>query len=429
MTIEEKTAIARLASDILKADGLLSVEQFELYNEMKEEYHLTDEIISRSRHLTFCQALDMLRGLTRLEKKDLQKQMHNLAFCDNVSTMEEGMLLTTMYYKLEHGVKHVPAESTDKDLCGSISMTYMESEEHEGYNAELSTPERFRLIRSICKEEGIHFGYLPAITSGFTKIPQESMVSILKYMHPSLTDEDAINVGRRMSEITTTEFYYKVLHISMEETGNQQKQFLLVKSNISMTPYCQADGDIAYIKEYICLPIEGSVLETVDKFIDIYKTNVTTSYSAQLSEDGLYDFRLYKRFFNFLLTPPPVMPDLIFLGQEPLTGKHAIMLRFIHNNKRITLTPKEYDAFLTIVDKTLHSRQKGMPIGLDRTNLAPVISHIRQKITRELPEIGMQESLLPERKGNVYTARLNDIKVFIRRYTTVNEWTDEQISK
>lgn len=428
MTNEEKIGIARILSDVVKADGQLSVEQFALAQEFHAEYHLAPEHIAQSRFITFCSALKSLKDLSRLEKKELIQRMKTVAYGNRVCNVHEAMLLTAMEYVLMHGVLIISAPTIERTLGGEITMTYMESEYNDQYNEELMDMKRYRLVRDTCKIEGIRFAYVPMITSSFITLDKQVVVNILRYMSPTLSEEEASNVGRRMGEITSSEFFLKVMHLPLQNETKVPREFLLISVGISMTPYCQADGNVKYFKEYLCLPIEGSVLQTVDKFIETYRSYVTVAPGLRQSNNAFYDFSFYKLFFDFLLTPPPVMPDLIFLGQEPKTGKYAIALRFGENMKRITLTPKEYDAFYEIVEKTLHSKSKGLPIGLERTNLAPVISHIRQKITTELPEIALAERFKPERTGNVYTVHMEDTKVYVRKYKGVDEWKDELLS-
>ena len=422
MTHEEKVAVARIMSDIVKADGHLSVEQFRLATELEEQYHFTPEEMAQSRHITFGNAVLALKELTRHEKKEFIEKMKDLAFSDRIITADESRLLTALHLVLEKGI-NILSIPTAETRMHEMRMVYMESEYNETANQELSDPNTYRLIDGLCRLSGISFAYIPNMMADFAKLDKESVCNFLRYMSPTLSDEEAANIGRRMAEISSSEFYLKVMHPLMSKLQTPLTSFIAVNVGLSMTPYCSADGQITYFKEYLYLPIEGSVLKTVDDFLQTFKSFITVAYKPLESSDS-YNFQFYKLFFDFLLTPPPVEPDFIFGGQEPKSGKYQIIFRFGDNEKRVFLAPKEYEALHEIFVKTFQSRTKGMAIGMDRTTLAPIISHIRQKITAELPEIALAERYKPERSGNKYTVNLDRKKVFVRKYKSLVEWED-----
>ena len=424
MNHEEKIAVARIMSDIVKADGHLSIRQFEYASKLEEQYHFSPEEMSAARNITFSAALSLLKHLPRLDKKELLSNMKELAYADRYISSEEALLLTAMKYIFD-GTATLVAFPTPDAQDKDVTMMYMETEPNDDYNDELDDKNTYRLISSICHLAGIRFACIPKIMKDFCAIDPKDIANIVRYMSPSLSDEEASNVARRMGELTTSEFYLKVMHMALSKTMTPPDAFLLVKMGISMTPYCKADGTVKYYKEYMCLPITDSVLKTVDTFVEEY-TELLTIPPKPLPEDSNnYDFLFYKLFFDFLLTPPPVVPDLIFMGQDIRTAKYHIAFRFGSNEKRINLTPKEYDAFYAIVEKHFHAKAKGLTVGFDRANLAPIISHIRQKITAEIPEIALAERFKPERSGNSYTVKMEkDIKVFVRKHTSITEYED-----
>lgn len=421
MTHEEKVAIARVMSDIIKADGKLAVEQFVLAHEIEEQYHISAEDQSQARQITFSTAVKNLKELSRLEKKELLRQIQSLAFADHIVVTEEARLLTALKYSLEQDVQMLSVPSTA--TSNQLGIIYMEDEYDEDYNEELQDTNTYRLIDGLCRLNGIEFTYIPAELAEFTKLDKNEVTNILRYMSPSLTEEESVNVARRMGEITTSEFYLKLMNPIMSKANIHHHAFLAVSIGVSMTPYCKADGNVTFNRDYLYLPIKDTVLATIEEFVDIFKSFLTVQPMLSARENT-YNFQFYKLFFDFLLTPPPVEPDLILCGEDPRTGKFSIAFRFGTNYKYIGLTPKEYEAFETIVEKTFQSRTHGMAIGMERTTIAPVISHIRQKITTELPEIGLIDRYKPERSGNKYTIDLQRDKVYVRKYSSFTQWED-----
>ena len=125
-------------------------------------------------------------------------------------------------------------------------------------------------------------------------------------------------------------------------------------------------------------------------------------------------FGFYKALFDFLIAPPPVAPNLVFLGQNMKTGRYQVAFQFDDGfEKRIDLTPKEYETYLAVAHKS-YGKKKGLPIGTDR-GIKSVISHIKSKITNGIPDLTFADQYKPERSGNGYIIRLDHKKVFIRQ--------------
>ena len=98
-------------------------------------------------------------------------------------------------------------------------------------------------------------------------------------------------------------------------------------------------------------------------------------------------------------------------------GKSPIILTFDDGNeKKICLTPREYDVYLQIALKSYKSRSKGLPLSCDK-HIKPTIAHIKNKINSEIPDLTYSDQYKPERDGNVYILRLDKSKVFIRVHT------------
>lgn len=117
--------------------------------------------------------------------------------------------------------------------------------------------------------------------------------------------------------------------------------------------------------------------------------------------------------FDFLIAPPPVAPDLIFLGQNMTDDKYYVAFKFKEGRERIVkLMPKRYELYFKIAIATYCSKLKGLPtIKVDRT----VMSHLRSKISEELKDVSFVDQYKPEKTGNTYILRLDKSKVFVRK--------------
>jgi hypothetical protein len=91
------------------------------------------------------------------------------------------------------------------------------------------------------------------------------------------------------------------------------------------------------------------------------------------------------------------------------------------------LSPREYDLFYEIADKTYNDSIGGRPIGQE--NIKPTISHIKSKIDRNISNIAYPELYKPERKGNCYVLNISADKVFVRKDIGGTDWEIVPIKK
>ena len=160
----------------------------------------------------------------------------------------------------------------------------------------------------------------------------------------------------------------------------------------------------------------SDILTIVEGILGYYQSRVsvrqTITYGNASGQFKYFGF--YKALFDFLIAPPPVAPNLVFLGQSIKTGKYQVAFQFDNGfEKRVDLTPKEYETYLAIAQRS-YSNKPGLPVGTDR-GLKPVISHIKSKITNGVPDLTYSEQYKPERCGNAYIIRLDRKKVFVRK--------------
>ena len=105
--------------------------------------------------------------------------------------------------------------------------------------------------------------------------------------------------------------------------------------------------------EFLCLPISTDILSQVEELLGYYQSRVSVRQTITYGNaNGQFKyFGFYKALFDFLIAPPPVAPNLIFLGQNMKTGKHQVAFVFDGGfEKVVDLTPKEYELLFYLVD-------------------------------------------------------------------------------
>ena len=294
-------------------------------------------------------------------------------------------------------------------------MVYIESSFDKEMNEQLER--NFRLMVMMSRLSGFNFIYIPKMVSEFQNMRKEYVLDVISYMAPNLDQQFIRGVYDRLCKMTTVEFFRDVLYERLQVlTPHNIKPSLLINIGTSVVPYCSAAGPVQYYTEFLCVPITTNILTIVEGILGYYQSRVsvrqTITYGNASGQFKYFGF--YKALFDFLIAPPPVAPNLVFLGQSMKTGKYQVAFQFDNGfEKRVELTPKEYDTYFAIAHKS-YGKKPGLPVGTDR-GLKPVISHIKSKITNGVPDLTYSDQYKPERCGNAYIIRLDRKKVLVRK--------------
>lgn len=426
MTHEQRTAMARIISDMIKADNIIEESEIKDMKRLMSEYAITHQEMSDARKIRFTDAVNTLKELGMKERKAFFDRLFSIALSDNVCVPREALLLIALQYCLidierrtEEG-KPLPKPYLISCPTGEASfndqyMVYLESSYDEDRNAELM--QHFRLLVTITRLCGFNFIYIPKMVEEFRGMNEQYVKDVISYMAPNLESSFIEQVYNRLCELTTVEFFRNVLYERLQVKAlHNTPPSLLVNIGTSVVPYCSAGGSVQYYTEFLCIPISSSILTLVDDILGFYQSKVSIRQSITINDSkGQFKyFGFYKALFDFLVAPPPIAPDLIFLDQDMKTGRYQVAFKFDDGNmKKICLTPKEYEVYFQVALKSYKFRAKGLPVSCDK-HIKPIIAHIKSKISGEIPDLTYSDQYKPERDGNVYILRLEKSKVFVR---------------
>lgn len=438
MTHNQRTAMARIISDMIKADNIIEESEIKTMHELMSIYSITQQDMSDSRKIRFSDAVNTLKELSPKERKKFFERVYNIALSDSVCVPREALLLIALQYCLIDTDKRslngkrlpqpfliscVSGESTFNDQY----MVYLEGDYDSERNQELE--KHFRLLVTISRLCGFNFIYIPKMVEEFQKMEEQYVLDVIKYMAPNLDDLFIKEVYKRLCGMTTTEFFNNVLCERLQvKIPKDLPPSILINIGTSVIPYCSAGGPIQYYTEFLCIPITTDIPSLVDDVLAFYQSKVSLHQTITLNiRKGQFKyFGFYKALFDFLVAPPPVAPDLIFLGQTK-TGRHQIAFKFSDkNNIYINLTPKEYEVYFTVAKRTFLGGKKGLPVA-SQQGLKFVISKIKNKISDIVPDLTYSEQYKPSREGNSYLLGLNKCKVFVRKYDPYNMETYEDV--
>lgn len=421
MTREQRTAMARIISDMIKADNIIEESEVRDMKRLMSEYAITHQEMSEARKIRFAEAVNTLKELSQKERKTFFDHIYNIALSDNVCVPREALLLIALQYCL---IKDDGKFSTKPYLVscptGEASfndqyLVYLESAYDEERNAELM--QHFRLLVTITRLCGFNFIYIPKMVEEFRGMNKQYVKDVISYMAPNLEDSFIQQVYDRLCDMTTVDFFRNILYERLQVKAlHNTPPSLLINIGTSVVPYCSAGGSVQYYTEFLCIPITSGILTLVDDILRFYQSKVSIRQSITINDSkGQFKyFGFYKALFDFLVAPPPVAPDLVFLGQDMKTGRYQVAFRFDDGNeKKVTFTPREYDIYLQVALKTYKSRTKGLPVTYDK-HIKPTIAHLKSKIGSDIPDLTYSDQYKPERVGNAYILRLDKSKVFVR---------------
>ena len=426
MTKEQRTAMARIISDMIKADNIIEESEIKDMKKLMSEYAITHQEMSDARKIRFTDAVNTLKELSMKERQAFFDRIYNIALSDNVCVSREALLLIALQYclietdrKIDNG-KPLPKPYLISCPTGEASfndqyMVYLESSYDEERNAELM--QHFRLLVTITRLCGFNFIYIPKMVEEFRGMNKQYVKDVISYMAPNLEESFIQQVYDRLCDLSTVDFFRNVLYERLQVKAlHNTPPSLLINIGTSVVPYCSAGGSVQYYTEFLCIPISSSILTLVDDILGFYQSKVSIRQSITINDSkGQFKyFGFYKALFDFLVAPPPIAPDLIFLGQDMKTGRYQVAFKFDDGNeKKICLTPREYDAYFQVALRSYNGRTKGLPISCDK-HIKPTIAHVKSKISDEIPDLTYSDQYKPERDGNVYILRLDKSKVFVR---------------
>lgn len=425
MTHEQRTAMARIISDMIKADNIIEESEIRDMKELMSYYSLTRQDMSDARNIRFSNAVTILQELGLRERKTFFENVYKIAISDNVCVPKEALLLIALQYCLigkkqkdskgnSYPKPYLLSCPTSEVSLNDQYMVYLEGAYDEERNEEIK--QNFELLVTRSRLYGFNFVYIPKMVEEFENMDSQYVKDVISYMAPHLSQEVVADVYGRLCKMTTATFFHNVLYERLQVKAlYDAKPSLLINIGTSVVPYCTEVGNVQYYTEFLCIPIVNSTLSLVKEVLDFYKSKVSLRTITVMDNNGQFKyFGFYKALFDFLIAPPPVAPDLIFLGQDLKTGKYNVAFKFEEGRERILhLTPKRYALYHDVAMRTFSSNSKGYPCAkVDKTTM----SHLRRNIGDELKDVSFVEQYKPEKEGNCYILRINKEKVFVRRY-------------
>lgn len=408
MTKQEKTAIARIFADLIKADRIVDTGEMEYWRNVCLKYEIDRDIRIAASDMTFADAVDAVRqsGLGA----DLLGDCRAMTVSDGFCAHSEALLmiaLTAMFNTaspFQAEVCSLPRASFDIDIATAI---YVEND----FDPETNDAIRHH-YRSIFKEfqlVGFHFVYIPKIIEHYSGTDPLLFRDILAFLAPSLSDEGIEKAYAALMGMTTGTYTKDLLcnKCGFTQLRNTAPSILIKIGNSFV-------GEDRYAN-YLKIEVDDDILKTVQTFIDefsemlssdVFVVNTSEERGDQFHFHGFYkqllDIFLVRRNIRSSVVIDPYREEIRFPDIDAVaTGMHrrekalyALMLcqgsTGINFNKPGSKTEqkhyetrmKRFQARYAAVYEMFGGEKGSAPDLTDSTIRRPIIACIRRSIER-----------------------------------------------
>lgn len=270
----EKISVARVFSDLIKADSVIDCREMELFNMLKKEYRLNNDCLRDARYTTFADAVNNLTCLHPIDKSKLMEHFRRITLADGMCNKDEALLMIALIYCLENDddscMLHVQVPQQGLQLKNS-QVIYVESKYDTVINQVLT--DNYQQIENAMRLAGFEFAYIPQIAKTYKETPDDLMCDVLTFLNPSLDKKELQRIHQQVSTLTTIQFSTEQLSRKLHLTGLADTYpALLVKVGETV---CEDKIFANFLK----IEIEGDVLEYIKHFIYLFTSMMNAEYT------------------------------------------------------------------------------------------------------------------------------------------------------
>ena len=270
----EKISIARIVSDLIKADSVIDSREMKLFDIVKDKYHLNKEHLSDARFITFSDAVNNLNCLLDEEKLELIELFKKITLADGMCNKDEALLMMALVYNLEGKYEsemvHIQVPQQGLQLENS-QVIYIESMYDIGINDVIS--KNYYQIDNSMRLAGFNFAYIPQIAKIYQTTPSALFKDVMAFLTPNLDEVDLMKIQEKVSSMTTADFckeqLCKKLHLnSLADTHPA----LLIKVGETIS-------DSKMFANFLKIEAKEDILGDIKQFMYCFTSMMNAEYS------------------------------------------------------------------------------------------------------------------------------------------------------
>lgn len=301
MLKEHKVAIARIFSDLIKADRIVDTAEMECWRNICRKYGIDRDVRIEARDLSFADALNTIcdSGIDEL-RDDLLGDCRSMTVSDGFCAHSEALLMIAMTAILDHDcplegeVFSIPRANFNIDIA---TVLYIENEYDKETNDAIIN--NYRRIFKEFQLAGFHFVYIPRIIDHYRNTDPDLFKDILSFLAPSMSETGLGNTYRSLMKMTTGIFCKDLLcnKCGITELRNTVPSLLIKMGNSYV-------GDDQYAN-YLRLDVDGDIVseteEFVDRFTGMLSADVFVVNTSEERDNQFHFHGFYKQLLDIFL--------------------------------------------------------------------------------------------------------------------------------
>ena len=271
----EKISVARVVSDLIKADSVIDSREMQLFRIVKSSFGLNKDCMCDARFITFADAVNNLSCLEKNERENLMALFRDITLADGMCNKDEALLMIALMYCLEDdetdaSMLHVQVPQQGLQLKNS-QVIYVESQFDEDINEVITT--NHHQIENAMRLAGFDFAYIPQISKTYKETPSKLFHEVLTFLTPNLNPGELEQIHNQISSMTTIQFCKEQLNGKLHLPGmTDTYPALLVKVGETVS-------ENSIFANFLKVDIEGDVLEEIKHFIYKFTSMMNAEYS------------------------------------------------------------------------------------------------------------------------------------------------------
>lgn len=286
MRAEERIAICRILTDLIKADLVIDSNEMQEYIKLCESYNIRREEEIKASSITLSEAVSLLKQSDRGLQRDLIGDFCDLSMSDGFCARPEALLLIGLSRCLEDPYSSAQILSIPQPVFNVAfgSVLYIESSTNEGLNQVIN--DNFRTLFKECQVVGFNFIYVPKVIEHYRSTDRKLTSRIVRFLSPALSDEGVENVINGLLSINTQNFCKDILcnKLGIKELRDTEPA-LLIKIGRSYV------NDNLYAN-YLKINVDENIVKQMQKLLD--------TFSGMLSSDNINVSKVEEKKNQFL---------------------------------------------------------------------------------------------------------------------------------
>ncbi len=301
MLKEHRVAIARIFTDLIKADRIVDTGEMECWRVICDKYSIDRDARVAARDISFAEAIDIIcdSGVQGL-MEDLLGDCRSMTVSDGYCAHSEALLMIALTVLLDPDgnlcgeVISIPKANFNIDIATAI---YIESEPDHDTNMAINASYRF--IYKELQLAGFHFVYIPKIIDHYRRTDPELFKYILSFLAPSMSDAGIDSIYRSLMAMTTHNFCKDLLcnKCGITELRNAVPS-LMIKIGNSFV------GDTLYAN-YLKIEVDEDIVATVqlfvDRFAEMIRSDVFVVNTSEECDNQFHFHGFYKQLLDMFL--------------------------------------------------------------------------------------------------------------------------------